>query len=65
MPDISKTPRNGSLRTPEAYILARGVNTIPYHVQSSAASLVDVSCAGTTLSEYSVSFIGPIVLCAI
>eukprot|EP00965_Chrysotila_dentata_P208635 6184807-Pleurochrysis_carterae.AAC.4 len=35
MPDISTPPRNGCLTTPEAYILARGVTTIPYHIVSS------------------------------
>eukprot|EP00965_Chrysotila_dentata_P177000 5845407-Pleurochrysis_carterae.AAC.2 len=40
MPDISKSPRNGCLRTPEAYILARGVNTIPYRSSCSKYLLV-------------------------
>eukprot|EP00965_Chrysotila_dentata_P089096 2941766-Pleurochrysis_carterae.AAC.1 len=35
-PGMLTTPaRNGCLRTPEAYILARGVTTIPYHTHIS------------------------------
>eukprot|EP00965_Chrysotila_dentata_P167352 5525925-Pleurochrysis_carterae.AAC.2 len=30
---VGQNPRNGCLRTPEAYILARGAITIPYHIR--------------------------------
>eukprot|EP00965_Chrysotila_dentata_P090138 2975223-Pleurochrysis_carterae.AAC.1 len=35
--DTLKKPKNGCLGTPEAYILARGVTTIPYHRRWGAA----------------------------
>eukprot|EP00965_Chrysotila_dentata_P170509 5629033-Pleurochrysis_carterae.AAC.1 len=37
----TKNPRNGCLRSPEAYILVRGVNTIPYHTSSDNPGLLD------------------------